>query len=171
NSDIIITTNFDEFDDERKPLAIRLLDINRETSALYDQFRLAYSGLLYHWGLYEARAEVLKFMSFVKTTVGSPLGEMMQPLEIGVYCYRCGAQIKPNTKCGNCKHLSGIGIKCSICHQIVKGLTTFCISCRHGGHTLHIREWFASGYEECPTGCGCPCVAKGGGFFGVDEEN
>ncbi|CAG8795394.1 3050_t:CDS:1, partial [Cetraspora pellucida] len=66
------------------PKTVTLLDDDRSTTALHDQYRLAYAEILYHWGLYEARAELLKFMSFVKTTVGSPLGEQQQPL--GNYC-------------------------------------------------------------------------------------
>lgn len=35
---------------------------------------------------------------------------------------------------------------------------TWCQSCRHGGHSNHIVEWF-KGHTECPvTGCGCHCM-------------
>ena len=30
-------------------------------------------------------------------------------------------------------------------------------SCGHGGHTVHLAEWFEQ-ESECPTGCGCACV-------------
>ncbi|CAG8854271.1 32340_t:CDS:2, partial [Gigaspora margarita] len=122
-----------------------------------------YAEILYHWGLYEARTELLKFMSFVKTTVGSPLGEQQQPLEIGIHCHQCGAEIKAGSECGGCQR-KRIGIKCSICHRFVKGLTNFCIMCKHGGHTAHLREWFESENVECPTGCGCRCMVENGGF-------
>nr|XP_058964529.1 GATOR complex protein MIOS-like [Pocillopora verrucosa] len=35
---------------------------------------------------------------------------------------------------------------------------TWCQSCRHGGHSNHIVEWFKE-HIECPvTGCGCHCM-------------
>lgn len=159
----LIMMNCGEFDDERNPQTVALLDDDRSTTALHDQYRLAYAEILYHWGLYEARTELLKFMSFVKTTVGSPLGEQQQPLEIGIHCHQCGAEIKAGSECGSCQR-KRIGIKCSICHRFVKGLTNFCIMCKHGGHTAHLREWFESENVECPTGCGCRCMAENGGF-------
>ncbi|RHZ79404.1 hypothetical protein Glove_146g41 [Diversispora epigaea] len=159
--------NTDEFDDERRPLSVKLLDDDRSITASHDQFRLAYCEILYHWGFYEARAEVLKFMGFVKTKIGSPLGELQQPLEIGIHCHRCGAELKPNSQCGNCQCNSMV--KCSICHHYVKGLMNFCIICAHGGHTSHMREWFASS-NECPTGCGCLCKFENGGFGGLEGK-
>ncbi|KAI9027046.1 hypothetical protein DFJ74DRAFT_662896 [Hyaloraphidium curvatum] len=36
---------------------------------------------------------------------------------------------------------------------------TWCVRCRHGGHNVHVREWFAE-HSVCPvTGCGCRCSA------------
>ena len=66
----------------KRPVQVNLFDDKIETNARHDQFRLAYAELLYHWGLTETRAELLKFMKFVKTTVGSPLGERQDPLGI-----------------------------------------------------------------------------------------
>jgi hypothetical protein len=37
------------------------------------------------------------------------------------------------------------------------GLSNFCLSCGHGGHTAHLTQWFKS-ENECPTGCGCQCL-------------
>ncbi|KAJ7386639.1 hypothetical protein OS493_006624 [Desmophyllum pertusum] len=35
---------------------------------------------------------------------------------------------------------------------------TWCQSCRHGGHSNHVVEWFKE-HTECPvTGCGCHCM-------------
>ena len=62
------------------------MDDKIETNVRHDQLRLAYAELLYHWGLFEARAELLKFMKFVTTAVGSPLGEQDFPLGI-IYKY------------------------------------------------------------------------------------
>ncbi|GES75763.1 WD repeat protein [Rhizophagus clarus] len=188
---LIFTLELEEFDDEKRPVQVSLLDDKIETNLRYDQFRLAYAELLYHWGLFEARAELLKFMRFVKTTVGSPLGELQEPLEIDIYCSQCKSELKGAKSCANCRskknteielkgaklcinHVSKkyreendyhrrAGIKCSICHRIVKGLSNFCMFCFHGGHTKHIHEWF-EGNNECPTGCGCQCKIRNCGF-------
>ena len=37
------------------------------------------------------------------------------------------------------------------------GLSNFCLSCGHGGHALHLQEWFRK-HTTCPTGCGCRCL-------------
>ena len=46
------------------------------------------------------------------------------------------------------------------------GLVLLCVatSCGHGGHTLHLAEWFVV-EDECPTGCGCRCVVRGNEFY------
>lgn len=41
--------------------------------------------------------------------------------------------------------------------QPVRGVYVWCPGCSHGGHVLHLQEWFASGNRECPTGCGHQC--------------
>ncbi|XP_067931890.1 GATOR2 complex protein MIOS-B-like [Watersipora subatra] len=39
---------------------------------------------------------------------------------------------------------------------------TWCQSCRHGGHAIHIEEWF-KGNAECPvSGCACKCASLDG---------
>ncbi|CAJ0852094.1 9793_t:CDS:10 [Entrophospora sp. SA101] len=162
----ITMMNYEEFDDERRPIFVPLLDNDRNTKEIHDQYRLAYSEILYHWGLYEERTELLKFMSFVKTNVGSPIGEREEPLEIVTRCYLCEAELKSGTKCTKCRV---IGIRCSICHLVVKGLSNFCVKCSHGGHTNHLNEWFLDGNTECPTGCGCICYLQDGGF-GFDDR-
>lgn len=40
---------------------------------------------------------------------------------------------------------------------IISGASNFCLMCGHGGHTLHMLEWFQS-HELCPSGCGCHCL-------------
>ncbi|XP_067022252.1 GATOR2 complex protein MIOS-A-like [Acropora muricata] len=40
----------------------------------------------------------------------------------------------------------------------IKNWLTWCQSCRHGGHSDHIIDWFKA-HAECPvTGCGCHCM-------------
>ncbi|CAB5366960.1 uncharacterized protein OCT59_019952 [Rhizophagus irregularis] len=189
--DLIFSFYSDDFDDEKRPIPVSLLDDQIETNVRYEQLRLAYAELLYHWGLFEARAELLKFMKFVRTTVGSPIGELQEPLEIDIHCSQCHSELKGAKYCVSCRnkknaeieskgatfvnrlssnkhreesdYLRRAGIKCSICNRIVRGLSNFCMSCSHGGHTKHIHEWF-EGNNECPTGCGCQCKIRNCNF-------
>lgn len=55
--------------------------------------------------------------------------------------------------CDSCKTITNT---CSLCHLVVRGLYVWCRGCSHGGHLLHIREWFARN-TDCPTGCGHVC--------------
>ncbi|KAI4504680.1 hypothetical protein M0802_000230 [Mischocyttarus mexicanus] len=54
-------------------------------------------------------------------------------------------------RCHSSKHAL-----CSICHQVVRGLYAWCQGCTHGGHVMHLKEWFRSN-RQCPTGCGHVC--------------
>ncbi|PRT52935.1 SEH-associated protein 4 [Wickerhamiella sorbophila] len=67
-------------------------------------------------------------------------------------------------RCGNCKHYLP---RCAVCLlSLGSGLEThdkadrwpvFCLSCSHGFHTKHAREWFAK-YSVCPVpDCQCFC--------------
>ncbi|EFX79073.1 hypothetical protein DAPPUDRAFT_52862 [Daphnia pulex] len=55
--------------------------------------------------------------------------------------------------CDSCKTITNT---CSLCHLVVRGLYVWCRGCSHGGHLLHIREWFSRN-SACPTGCGHVC--------------
>ena len=55
--------------------------------------------------------------------------------------------------CDSCKTVTNT---CSLCHLVVRGLYVWCRGCSHGGHLLHIREWFSRN-TACPTGCGHLC--------------
>jgi hypothetical protein len=38
----------------------------------------------------------------------------------------------------------------------------FCVSCHHGGHYAHLKDWFKD-YDICPaTGCECRCSKRDG---------
>uniref|UniRef100_A0A0K0EL97 WD_REPEATS_REGION domain-containing protein n=1 Tax=Strongyloides stercoralis TaxID=6248 RepID=A0A0K0EL97_STRER len=50
-----------------------------------------------------------------------------------------------------------IQIRCTICNLYCKGLVSICFLCGHGGHYLHINEWFQQ-QKRCPAGCGCKCM-------------
>uniref|UniRef100_A0A3Q2DLS9 WD repeat domain 59 n=1 Tax=Cyprinodon variegatus TaxID=28743 RepID=A0A3Q2DLS9_CYPVA len=112
----------------------------------YDDFKKCYGEILYRWGLRDKRADVLKFTS-------SP----PEPHKgiFGVYCCHCRSQAR-GTQCAVCKRLT---FQCAVCHVAVRGLSNFCLSCGHGGHTAHMMDWFRR-RDECPAGCGCPCLLQ-----------
>ncbi|KAL1915379.1 uncharacterized protein VTP21DRAFT_6837 [Calcarisporiella thermophila] len=74
-------------------------------------------------------------------------------------CNNCFKAIEPSGvdrgfwSCDKCAKLVS---PCSLCHQPVKGLYLWCQGCSHGGHLLHMKEWFTRNHE-CPTGCGHVC--------------
>lgn len=76
--------------------------------------------------------------------------------------------------CDACKTITNT---CSLCHLVVRGLYVWCrgkqnfsvhlrlpavlkrffiTGCSHGGHLMHMKEWFARN-AACPTGCGHIC--------------
>ncbi|XP_013399099.1 GATOR complex protein MIOS-like isoform X2 [Lingula anatina] len=47
---------------------------------------------------------------------------------------------------------------------------TWCQSCRHGGHSQHIADWFRD-HSECPvTGCTCKCMTLDSMYQAVHSE-
>jgi hypothetical protein len=54
--------------------------------------------------------------------------------------------------------------RCSICSQLVNGQCFLCASCGHGGHLVHMHEWFSSSnikHRHCPEkDCSCQCLLK-----------
>ncbi|RWS16395.1 WD repeat-containing protein 24-like protein [Dinothrombium tinctorium] len=70
----------------------------------------------------------------------------------------CGNCLKPLTGkvawlCEKCKTSPSI---CSVCRGVCKGVYVWCQGCSHGGHLLHMSDWFSKN-RFCPTGCGHQC--------------
>ncbi|KAF2074004.1 hypothetical protein CYY_004680 [Polysphondylium violaceum] len=141
NSNIGDLTNYDP--------NLCLLDPSQ--SKIYDYYRNLYSDVLYRWELLEKRAEVLKFIQHREPERG---------IYFAIECTKCFRKL-PNYYCDRCKIYA---VKCSICNISVRGLSSFCIFCGHGGHTTHIKDWFNKNIK-CPTGCGCSCS------FNKSEQN
>ncbi|MEQ2170645.1 hypothetical protein GOODEAATRI_002408 [Goodea atripinnis] len=150
----------------------RLLD--PANTLQFDDFKKCYGEILYRWGLRDKRANVLKFTSsppephkgigtksqlLLLNLLSFPVD--LNPLclflsaEFGVYCCHCRSQAR-GTQCAVCKRLT---FQCAICHVAVRGLSNFCLSCGHGGHTSHMMDWFRR-QDECPAGCGCHCLLQ-----------
>jgi len=105
----------------------------------------SYVDILYRWGYLEKAVELLKLQNFRSNFVH-------QGIDFGVVCQRCDTQLS-SSYCPFCKV---IGANCAICHVAVRGLSSFCVLCGHGGHTTHMKDWFQM-EVFCATGCGCRC--------------
>lgn len=63
----------------------------------------------------------------------------------------------PLPKCGICLLSLGPPSASSQEEAIVDRWPTFCMTCNHGFHSNHARQWFAK-YDKCPiSGCNCLC--------------
>ncbi|KAF9960839.1 hypothetical protein BGZ70_008459 [Mortierella alpina] len=170
----MIKMNTGLFDADESPMNIPLLDPAKE--AQHNTWRLLYAEMMYSWGLFEARTELLKFLTF-KHNANYRIKEDQSPLErlLGIEkrgpqifnkCFECENRLYPGYKCDFCKR-TRLGIRCTICHISVRGRTSICLKCAHGGHTEHLYEWFVQEQNSvCPTGCGCECLVNFGGWAG-----
>ncbi|KAG6611134.1 Conserved WD40 repeat-containing protein [Phytophthora cinnamomi] len=121
-----------------------LLSSLPEDEARYDIYKEAYADVLYRYGAMNLRNEVLKTKSH---GVQDPRG-----ISMGLICGSCNARtIDP--VCSSCRDFA---VRCSVCQLVVRGQSMFCMTCGHGGHAAHLREWFEV-ETACPTGCGCWC--------------
>ncbi|KAG0246131.1 hypothetical protein BGX31_004320 [Mortierella sp. GBA43] len=167
--------NIGAFDSDETPMNTPLLDPLRETQ--HNTWRLLYAEMMYSWGLFEARSELLKFLTLKPFATNHRYKEDQSPLDrlLGIEkrgpqifnkCFDCENRLFPTYKCDFCQQMR-IGIKCTICHISVRGITSACLKCAHGGHTEHLKEWFILQKNKlCPTGCGCECLVNYGGWAG-----
>lgn len=130
----------------------RLLDPNQ--AQLYDYYKEQYADILYRWSLIKERALLLKSLSIQPDpTVHS----------ITLKCGKCYAECKSYSDHKNeikgyqCKCNRVTALQCALCRNGVKGPSTICLKCGHGGHTHHMRLWFNT-HIECATSCGCHCL-------------
>jgi len=114
-------------------------------SPLYNQYRKYYAELLYRWGEQQKSCEILKYLDTHK--------EKHKGIDFIIKCSSCKGSLQTGGYCPTCK---SHGFLCSLCNLPVKGLSSFCMLCYHGGHTQHLQKWFKD-HKVCPTGCGCAC--------------
>ena len=122
----------------------------------YDTYIRRYSELLFGWGLLVKRAELNKHLVVrVQENEGKvSTGKSQSGIALVFTCPRCGKDAELGTNV--CRACQDFAFKCSICENGVRGLFTVCESCGHGGHMVHITNWFAN-HTQCPSGCGCFC--------------
>lgn len=144
-----------EMEKDQHEKNMRMLDFTQMLQ--FDQFKKAYAEILYRWELLHTRAEILKYVS-------TP-SEPHKGLEFNAECQHCHQEVR-GAQCYHCKEFV---IQCAICHVTVKGSSSFCLACGHGGHTFHIVEWFKT-HDMCPTGCGCFCLYDNPMASAVSED-
>ncbi|ELT94839.1 hypothetical protein CAPTEDRAFT_124558 [Capitella teleta] len=132
-----------EKEQEQHVRNMRMLD--SAASQQYDHYKRVYADLLFRWGLLNHRALILKY-------VGPPT-DFHKGLECKAQCQHCTHDSK-DVQCVRCNKYV---LQCSICHITVKGASSFCLLCGHGGHSSHMIAWFRE-HSLCPTGCGCSCL-------------
>lgn len=78
-----------------------------------------------------------------------------QSTSVHINCGDCGRLVSNSVSCycSKCKSLQSS--KCSVCNRVVKGVYAWCSGCSHGGHLMHMKEWF-SNHSKCPR-CGHLC--------------
>lgn len=125
--------------------------------------------MLFRWNFLVSRAKVLKYLS-VNT-------DNFRDVEYVTECTNCSRV----TKAPLCKECRIPLLNCVLCRLPVRGLANACLNCGHGGHTIHMKNWFkvrlnleesiSSVYlkfiaffltlqknDHCASGCGCPCL-------------
>lgn len=122
----------------------RIPEVDRES------WYYSYIDLLSKFQLWNVMAQVINLsplqninsINQTSTTIYTTCGSCYKPLngKVGWICERC--KTSPS--------------QCSVCHGVVAGLMAWCQGCYHGGHLIHMSQWFAEN-DYCPTGCGHSC--------------
>ena len=144
--------------------------------SVYDLYKLLYAEWLSRLGLMLHRAAVLKCCDSQQS------GDVMEVLTgwnsnelhagFDALCQRCGQALAPSSHTGvaaadgslksspvRCDACNLYSAHCAVCHLSVRGLSSYCLQCGHGGHMAHMQGWFDGGEKECATGCGCMCTS------------
>lgn len=122
----------------------RIPEVDRES------WYYSYIDLLSKFQLWNVMAQVINLsplqninsINQTSTTIYTTCGSCNRPLngKVSWICDRC--KTKPS--------------QCSVCHGVVAGLMAWCQGCYHGGHLIHMSQWFSEN-DYCPTGCGHIC--------------
>ncbi|KAF6022653.1 hypothetical protein EB796_019040 [Bugula neritina] len=121
--------------------------LNPKHHFLYNFYKTTYADLLYRWRMLNEREILMKTMTPDDDYTSNA---------IAIRCNTCHAETNKSW-CHTCSPNNKPALQCALCRSSVRGPATLCINCRHGGHLQHFRSWFET-ENECPTGCGCPCL-------------
>ncbi|XP_066583390.1 GATOR2 complex protein WDR24 isoform X2 [Prorops nasuta] len=118
--------------------------------ALQEHWLLEYIDMLGKYKLWDVAAQIIQ-LAWIPSV--SQLNQ--QSTTIHACCLACTKPLQRSAwLCDRC-HTSKHAL-CSICHQVVRGVYAWCQGCTHGGHVVHINDWFLCN-RQCPTGCGHLC--------------
>ncbi|XP_040571344.1 GATOR2 complex protein MIOS [Lepeophtheirus salmonis] len=123
----------------------------------------------------------------VKTGMPRPLAfvqkqSQLQPFKSNGWLQACSSCRKPLPRCSVCLinmgTMSGLNIHAAPPSRDkpkkispFKNFFSWCQTCRHGGHALHILDWFKD-HAECPvSGCSCKCSVLDGGLLSSNKES
>jgi len=109
-----------------------------------------YLDILYQFQLFNIATEVINFAPEPINTLNHNM------TTIHMQCQMCNKPIaidKPGCYCKKCEKITQT---CAVCQIPVKGLFVWCQGCGHGGHLIHMKEWYKLN-THCPTGCGHKC--------------
>ncbi|XP_015122969.1 GATOR complex protein WDR24 [Diachasma alloeum] len=130
-------------------LGERRRELNIEV-AIQEHWLLEYIDMLGRFKLYDVITQIIQL-----AWIPSVAQLNQQSTTIHACCTACTKPLQRAAwLCDRC-HTSRHAL-CSICHQVVRGVYAWCQGCTHGGHVVHMREWFR-GNRQCPTGCGHLC--------------
>uniref|UniRef100_A0A0K2T6J0 RWD domain-containing protein n=1 Tax=Lepeophtheirus salmonis TaxID=72036 RepID=A0A0K2T6J0_LEPSM len=138
----ILSETAEEEEDSQR-MVLSLLDPKK--NELYNKVKRTYGDILYNWGLFSKRSEVLKRCSPYQSEVADVFSSVI--LEKNV---------------DNEVRIAQKNMSCSLCQLPVKGLASSCLVCGHGGHIQHLIQWFTTPETKCPSGCGCLCQKQSG---------
>ncbi|XP_055321003.1 GATOR complex protein WDR24 isoform X1 [Sitodiplosis mosellana] len=118
--------------------------------SVHEYWLISYIDLLQRHQFWREATEVVK-LSWLRRVCQVN----QQSTSVHINCGDCGRLVSNSVSCycNKCKSLQSS--KCSVCNRVVKGVYAWCQGCSHGGHLLHMKEWF-SNHSKCPR-CGHLC--------------
>lgn len=126
------------------------VEFSRSRFNFQEYWLLAYIDLLQRHQFWREATEIVK-LSWLRRVCQMN----QQSTSVHINCGDCGRLVLNSVSgyCTKCKSLQSS--RCSVCNRIVKGIYAWCQGCSHGGHLMHMKEWF-SNHSKCPR-CGHLC--------------
>ena len=150
------------------------LMLDPKLSNLYENIKWMYANLLYNSKLYLKHCDVLnKVVPYPETYISDNIESLEETMveenecegrfegqrrsypdklqvecsflgSIHFTCAFCGECYNIDSQCTGCRKPS---LYCSVCRMPVIGLASSCLRCNHGGHTVHIQQWFEKRFK------------------------
>ncbi|KAL7643630.1 UNVERIFIED_CONTAM: hypothetical protein RMT77_005613 [Armadillidium vulgare] len=118
--------------------------------AVVEHWFMSYIDILHRLRLWNTATEIIQHASWLPQVQNM----YQHSTSVKLQCGNCGQSISYGKKF--CKKCGSIPSRCAVCHCAVQGLFVWCQGCSHGGHLMHLFEWFSEN-TVCPTGCGHEC--------------